>query len=357
MDPLLIFGALLLLIGLVGGGFELEKVKVPKVSAVPRVICGALGTGILLYWGARDAGILVRQTPTPAAAGQPSVTVTDVLAPVATSTLPAQAQTEPAPISADRSPTSTSPVSHPTESSATADLFKIKVGDPCLPRVLPTSLDPRRDPVAAADAMREIRRRGEWWKMPIIPAGVLGDQLDPSALFASIWSTVPGKETIRLGNKVSISVQVNRSIALRDIDAAYDFTCGGGGEPKIFPEVSLDSSANQTDYSTVVTHEKYQFFTLAPGEEEEFVFPLRCNGVGYYSLDIRVPYDLPNRSGEVHLPDVPQLACPSEVTLWAYGPLIWESPPGSRPLFREGSFVFEDGEYRVRKESETAAGR
>jgi len=38
------FGALLLLAGVVGGGFRIQSVEIPRIGTVARVLCGVLGT-------------------------------------------------------------------------------------------------------------------------------------------------------------------------------------------------------------------------------------------------------------------------------------------------------------------------
>lgn len=45
---LLVFGMLLLLIGILGGGFEMKELKIPKVGPVPRVIAFTLSLMFLL---------------------------------------------------------------------------------------------------------------------------------------------------------------------------------------------------------------------------------------------------------------------------------------------------------------------
>jgi hypothetical protein len=55
------FGAILLLVGILGGGFELRELKVPKVSRVPRAVAGIMGF-LFITWGV-ELGT-TRETPT-----------------------------------------------------------------------------------------------------------------------------------------------------------------------------------------------------------------------------------------------------------------------------------------------------
>ena len=57
---LLVFGMLLLLIGILGGGFEMKELKIPKVGPVPRVIAFTLSLMFLLLG---TAMILVEFSP------------------------------------------------------------------------------------------------------------------------------------------------------------------------------------------------------------------------------------------------------------------------------------------------------
>jgi hypothetical protein len=61
-----LLGALLLLVGILGGGFEIKEIKVPKVGAMPRL--GALVAGIFfLYVGFFGHQTLLESTEPPAA--------------------------------------------------------------------------------------------------------------------------------------------------------------------------------------------------------------------------------------------------------------------------------------------------
>ncbi len=92
----LVFGCILLLIGIIGGGFELKEFKVPKVSWMPRAAAGVAGVffilvGISIY--AFKAGPVEvaprgfeepsgqggRARPTPRAASQMNFVIRDAL--------------------------------------------------------------------------------------------------------------------------------------------------------------------------------------------------------------------------------------------------------------------------------------
>jgi hypothetical protein len=45
---LVLIGAVFLLIGVVGGGFEAKEIKVPKVGLVPRVMCSMIGVALII---------------------------------------------------------------------------------------------------------------------------------------------------------------------------------------------------------------------------------------------------------------------------------------------------------------------
>lgn len=57
------FGAILLLVAILGGGFELKEFKVPKVSQVPRALAGVVGFGFIV-WGVK-IGLEHEPTPQP----------------------------------------------------------------------------------------------------------------------------------------------------------------------------------------------------------------------------------------------------------------------------------------------------
>jgi hypothetical protein len=68
---LLIFSGLLLLIAIIGGGFEVRELKIPKVERTPRILAALGGTIFVLlafYYDAQK----VEEKKTPPAASQPS---------------------------------------------------------------------------------------------------------------------------------------------------------------------------------------------------------------------------------------------------------------------------------------------
>jgi hypothetical protein len=82
----MMLGGLLLLIGVVGGGFEVKELKIPKVATFPRLISSAFGL-MLLFVGLRQERVGMGGTTPLAGAGSP----TDVAAAfVPNTTSPAQ---------------------------------------------------------------------------------------------------------------------------------------------------------------------------------------------------------------------------------------------------------------------------
>lgn len=71
----LIFGCILILVGLTGGGLEVKELKVPKIDLYPRIFAIIVGI-VFIFLGNRFLGI--NQAPAPGSEPQaPEKTVTD----------------------------------------------------------------------------------------------------------------------------------------------------------------------------------------------------------------------------------------------------------------------------------------
>jgi len=44
-----LLGAFLLVVGIVGGGFELKEMKISKVARAPRILAGVAGTVLIIF--------------------------------------------------------------------------------------------------------------------------------------------------------------------------------------------------------------------------------------------------------------------------------------------------------------------
>lgn len=107
-DVLLILsGVLLLLIGILGGGFEVKELRVPKVTTVPRLVSIVIGIPLLFVGvsphlpgsGQEDA-----QPGGSTAAIPPSAMTTPLVAPAPGSAVPGAGTTNPAPAAPQASP-------------------------------------------------------------------------------------------------------------------------------------------------------------------------------------------------------------------------------------------------------------
>jgi hypothetical protein len=58
-----LLGAFLIVVGIVGGGFELKEIKVPSVARIPRIIAGVAGAALIAY----SLGLLPQHSNSPQA--------------------------------------------------------------------------------------------------------------------------------------------------------------------------------------------------------------------------------------------------------------------------------------------------
>src|ERR1700730_18006366 len=74
---LLLFGALLLLIAIVGGGLEVKELKIPKVENTPRIIAAVGGIVFILMAINYNAITIEEKKTTPAASEEKSASQPD----------------------------------------------------------------------------------------------------------------------------------------------------------------------------------------------------------------------------------------------------------------------------------------
>jgi hypothetical protein len=211
---------------------------------------------------------------------------------------------------------------------AGSDVLRVDagVGGVCsIAALLPDAVDPVADPVKASDEFQRQYQDGRvasWVKVPA-REGVIMVQV----------SALPGNRSwAKLGNQAQVSISVHKEIP-EHVNIIQE--CGGGGEIREFEPIELgreDISA----YSIKVSYSEVDFFTLQPGEFEEFSFSFRCRSPGLYQLKIEIPYEYETEQGLVGLLSH-TLLCPQTFTEW--------SALAGPPMLSMGRYEWNESEY------------
>lgn len=175
-------------------------------------------------------------------------------------------------------------------------------------RVLPKNIDLSDSKVGKQ--LATLYNNGEtlsWAEVPEVMDPESGNTVNTIFDIASIAD----KNWIELSKTVSVSVEVEENIP-DAVDVLVPMGCGGGGEVRLFPSVSLENSFSQftvkTDFAGV------DFFTLEPGEFERFSIPFECKIPGFYRLTLTIPFRYEGNNGIMETSTM--VMCPKSTTLW-----------------------------------------
>lgn len=223
--------------------------------------------------------------------------------------------------------------------------------------VLPSGVDPMNDSSGASGKLRQMFANRETAAQPYIPISgfqalrASGDPQDEAtymSLQASIWNIAEGAHTVKLSNRVVIGVQTTRDLNAH-VHAVFDTSCGAAGEPRVFPDLVLDATADS--YKVNSTFAAVEYFTLEPGTHEEFRFPVRCRGVGSFVATLALPYEVAAGPGAYEIQGLTKLGCPKSFTVWSvsYIALQFAADSAGARLERQASYAFDNGTYRLQK--------
>jgi hypothetical protein len=200
----------------------------------------------------------------------------------------------------------------------------------CDLRVLPNNID-LSDNQAGKQLASTYNSGGTlfWAEIPEVMDPESGNSA--STIF-DIASTAD-KSWIELSKTVNVSVEVEETIP-DVVDVLVPMGCGGGGEIRIFPSVSLENSFPQ--FTTETNFADVDFFTLEPGEFERFRIPFECKVPGFYRLKLTIPFRYEGENGTMETSTM--VMCPQSTTLW-----LLDVPSGT--MVGTENYVWDNSTY------------
>jgi hypothetical protein len=225
----------------------------------------------------------------------------------------------PAPTSTPQSsptllPTETvTPSSPPTTPSAFDQASIIEISPPgfgCPARkVMPDYIVPKDGSVEAFEQVYEAYLDWETLnRWPTVPQ-------EDGRFNGDLWLTslVEDNRWIRLGTTVTAKVTVDADVP-EHVDVVIIGQCGEVGTTREFPSVTLASDF--ADYRVQSTFAEADYFSLEPGEFENFDFDFVCDSPGAYRLSLELPLEMRELFGTATQRAIEELICPQTFTLW-----------------------------------------
>jgi hypothetical protein len=144
--------------------------------------------------------------------------------------------------------------------------------------------------------------------------------LAPNGFIAvQISSLVSDTRWIKIANELTVDVTTQKDMP-EHVNTINYGQCGGTGEIRRFP--SMNFSTDFDTYTIRPTYPDADFFTLQPGEFEEFVIPFECKSIGIYYFTINVSYEISNISGVSDSDKTVGFMCPQTYTAWGFDPFV-----------------------------------
>ncbi len=195
--------------------------------------------------------------------------------------------------------------------------LKLNLQSPCAPRLLPPNINPNEDISVAEQQLSQAKANNEfldWLVAPIL--------LEEGVGFATLQvsSIVTETEWVKISNELLINVTTQEM--LDHVNVFDDSQCGGVGEIRRFPLFNLSNDFNV--YELKSTYAEADFFTLEPGEFEEFYIPYKCTAVGIYQFKINASYEYSGISNVTDSDQTIGIICPQTFTFWDFNPFTYK---------------------------------
>lgn len=274
-------------------------------------LVGVLISSFIGYMGARttiELPLHATQTAEARFANTPLLTVTAVSDAVASQTPTATLAIVPT-----RTPNPVPNATPAISPTATILPFSFDVSDfaGCYPTLLPESFRPDLNPKQTYAAFNDVpvEDKNRWGRV------ASPKSLRPEHFLLDFWleSLVKGTEWIRLDHTLKVEVRAHRA---PDHLNVYQESCGGGGgEARDFPALNLRAEADNSTLRT--TFSRFDYFTLKPGEVEEFHVPLICREPGEFDVSVTLSYVLSGKESTAIWNSPAPFICPKTMTLWS----------------------------------------
>jgi hypothetical protein len=113
---------------------------------------------------------------------------------------------------------------------------------------------------------------------------------------------------VKIENRFSINVFVDSQVP-DNLNIISISGCGGGFNRDL-GRVALTNQNNLREYSISLNSPDVDFFTLQPGEFEDFFVYLECKAPGVYSFTITINLEYTNQAGKITIAPSTKMLCP-----------------------------------------------
>lgn len=160
-----------------------------------------------------------------------------------------------------------------------------------------------------------INELDELTNLPIAPLQLEDPQIY-NIISISNSSATTG-DWIKIENSISVTINVlSEDVKHVNLWRITDTGCGGVSGKFFLPEISLNH--NNDSLPQTIKSDEYDFFTLQPGEFDEFNLTFICDNPGTYNIsDIELKVSYKNRTEVVHVPwGDTIIVCPDTYSFW-----------------------------------------
>ncbi len=144
----------------------------------------------------------------------------------------------------------------------------------------------------------------------------IADIYQPYFLMLHIESIIDSNKWIKIEPKVKVTIERDEAGLPETTNVVLVGECGGTGEPRWADRVVLLAAGNQKK-EQVIAFKKAPYYTLQPGEFEEFEIKCLCGSPGAYTITYELPFSISGQSGTMVFKDTKRIICPDAYNLWS----------------------------------------
>jgi hypothetical protein len=188
-----------------------------------------------------------------------------------------------------------------------SSIIRLSVEIPCTLQLLPPTIDPVQDIAFAKQQALEAIANEE--SRSWLSAG------DSAEIVIRVSSITKSQEWIEIGNQLLLDISVQEDLP-EHLNLIHYGDCGGQGKIRNFSPIDL--TAEFDAYSLQSSFTEFDFFTLEPGEFEDFIVPFTCKAVGIFQIKVNMSYVYANIPNVTDSDQTATFVCPQTFTVWEF---------------------------------------